>query len=206
MNILFQKARFIGSALDEKDWQKLNVSSKKPFYQIALVGRSNVGKSSLINHLTKQKTLAKVSATPGKTQTLNFFSVDDCLHLIDLPGYGFAKVPKNLKETWGEAISVFLEKNPSLSLILFLLDSRRDLKKEDLAFIEWCIHHRRPFLLVFTKIDKLTQSELHQRMIEFHSSLQPIAGFELEHYLHFTTKDAFSRLALIKKINQMLGH
>jgi GTP-binding protein len=204
MTISFQNIRFLGSALDAKSWQKVTATAGNPLFQIALVGRSNVGKSSLINHLAKQKTLARVSSTPGKTQTLNFFSVDEQLLLIDLPGYGYAKVPKDLKETWGKAISTFLEKNSFLSLILFLIDSRRELEKEDLAFIEWSIHHRRPILLVFTKMDKLSQSEKHQFMNRFANTLKSIKGFRFEHSVNFTIKDPGARQALIKKINEFL--
>ena len=116
------KARFLLSTLTE--FPTLKDPRGKPLPEIALVGRSNVGKSSLINHLLGQKKMAKTSATPGKTQLLNFFLVDEQFLLVDLPGYGYAKAPPGEIEKWSHAIDAYINGRPTLRLILLLVDSR----------------------------------------------------------------------------------
>src|ERR1700690_95477 len=131
----FNEAKFLLSTLDEVP--PFYDKDKKVLPEVALVGRSNVGKSSLINHLLHQKKLAKVSGQPGKTQTINYFNVDDCLILVDLPGYGFASRSHKMQETWSAAIDTYFEKRTSLTLIVLLIDSRRLPSEEDLAIIQW---------------------------------------------------------------------
>lgn len=172
--------------------------------EIAIVGKSNVGKSSLINHLLKNSSLAKTSSTPGKTQSINFFSVDDQLVLVDLPGYGYAKVPKSIKKQWSGMIDHYLQNRNTLKLILVLIDSRRDLAEEDLVLIKWASFHQKPMLLVFTKSDKITDA---QRKNQAFSSLDSIKNFLHStpvHFLHYSIKDPLSRMELIEKINALL--
>jgi len=151
------KAQFLLSTLTE--FPTLKDPQGRLLPEIALVGRSNVGKSSLINHLLNQKKLAKISATPGKTQLLNFFLIDDKFLLVDLPGYGFAKAPREEVEKWSLAIDAYLNHRPTLRLVLLLLDSRREPSAEDRTLIEWAEHKKIPLLAIFTKTDKLSQSE-----------------------------------------------
>ena len=139
--------------------------------EFAFIGRSNVGKSSLINMLMGNKSLAKTSGTPGKTQLINHFIVNEKWYLVDLPGYGYAKVSKNQREKWQKIISNYLLKRTSLTLVFVLLDSRLDPQKIDLEFINWCGENQVPFVIVFTKIDKLSSAELNRNLAKYKKEL-----------------------------------
>lgn len=160
MKIPFASARFLTSALAEPEWPLVKGPQGNLLPEIAFVGRSNVGKSSLINALTQQKGLAKTSSIPGKTQRMNFFLIDEKLLLVDLPGYGYAKAPKTYAEDWSKAIDAYFTKRGSLRLLILLIDSRRELSPEDHLVIHWAEAKSLPLLLVFTKTDKLSSSEL----------------------------------------------
>jgi GTP-binding protein len=151
------KARFLLSTLTEFPVLKDPKGVLLP--EIALAGKSNVGKSSLINHLLNQNKMAKTSATPGKTQLLNFFIVDEKFLLVDLPGYGFAKAPPEEVEKWSNAIDAYINNRPTLKLILLLIDSRREVNQEDQSLIDWAAHKQIRLVLIFTKTDKLSNSE-----------------------------------------------
>lgn len=126
--------------------------------QIAVAGRSNCGKSSLINALVGRKKLARVSQRPGKTQEINFYRINDRFHLVDLPGYGFARAPEGARERWRRLIEPFLQNNPDLAGIVVLIDARRGLLDQDEQLLEWLARLQLPTLLVLTKIDKLNRS------------------------------------------------
>jgi GTP-binding protein len=128
--------------------------------EFAFIGRSNVGKSSLINMLTGRKGLAKVSVTPGKTQLLNFFDINHKWHLVDLPGYGYARTSKDQKAAFSKMIRDYLAKRAQLFLAFVLLDSRHELQKIDQQFLEWCGENQVPFALIFTKADKSSKKEV----------------------------------------------
>jgi GTP-binding protein len=128
--------------------------------EIAFLGRSNVGKSSLINALVGQKGLAFTSNTPGRTQTINFYRVDDTMYFVDLPGYGYARVPKQFLQEWKNLIDRYLQERETLKLSCVVLDARRGWMDKDLDLKRWLEHHDRPYLVIATKIDKLNQSEL----------------------------------------------
>ena len=132
----------------------------KPEY--AFIGRSNVGKSSLINMLTDRKSLAKTSGTPGKTQLINHFVINDEWYLVDLPGYGYAKTSKSNRSKWEKFISEYLTQRSTLINIFVLLDSRLEPQKIDIEFMTWCAEEQLPFSMVFTKIDKLSSSALQK--------------------------------------------
>jgi len=131
---------------------------KLPEY--AFIGRSNVGKSSLINMLTGKKNLAKTSGTPGKTRLINHFLINTKWYLVDLPGYGYAKVSKSSKATWDKMIRDYLLKRKSLMNVFVLVDSRLEPQKIDLAFIDWLGEKKVPFSIVFTKSDKLKKQQI----------------------------------------------
>ena len=126
--------------------------------EIAFAGRSNVGKSSLMNKLIDRKALVKVSARPGKTQGLNYFQVGNQFHLVDLPGYGYAKVPKGMKDAWQALISSYLENRVSLRCVVVIIDIRHEAKAQDTQLLEWLREKSIPSLAVYTKIDKLSGS------------------------------------------------
>ena len=127
--------------------------------EIAFLGRSNVGKSSLINALIGQKGLAFTSSTPGRTQTINFYRIDGSLYFVDLPGYGYARVPKESTRKWKWLIETYLERRKTLELSFLILDARRGWMENDLVLKRWLEFHDRRYLVIATKIDKVRQSE-----------------------------------------------
>ncbi len=149
-------ADFVKSAFTEVDWPRADVP------EVAFLGRSNVGKSSLINSLLGVKGLARTSSTPGRTQALNFFLINKRFHFVDLPGYGYARVPKAIKQTWGEMAENYLAKRPSLVLSIQIVDSRHEPTTLDLQLHDWLQHNMKPQLIVATKSDKLSQNELRK--------------------------------------------
>ena len=132
--------------------------------EVAVVGRSNVGKSSLINALFNRKKLAKTSATPGKTRLLNYFLVDDCLYFVDLPGYGYARLSKKEKADWQKNIESYLQDNSNLKQVFLLIDARHQLLSSDQAMITWLEHYHIPFTIVLTKCDKLSRNQLNNKL------------------------------------------
>lgn len=203
--INFQTASFLRSVYSVGDCPTLTLPRGQTPVEIAVVGRSNVGKSSLINHLLKKNKLARTSATPGKTQAINFFLIDEETFLVDLPGYGFAKVAKTLKEQWSQFLEEYFKERSSLSLILLLLDIRRDPSSEDAAFFAWAQYHSKPILIVFTKCDKVSTSELKIRSRKIQDALTSLgASFEMP-YVHTSIHDAQSRIILIDTINNILA-
>lgn len=135
--------------------------------EYAFIGRSNVGKSSLINMLTKKKGLAKTSGKPGKTQLINHFMINDEWYLVDLPGYGYAKASKSSRATWEKFIADYLTKRETLVNVFVLLDCRLEPQKIDLEFMNWCGEKEIPFSMVFTKIDKLSSSALQKNLAKY---------------------------------------
>lgn len=202
--IPFKQARFIASAFSSEHFPRLIKDSGEPMPEVALVGRSNVGKSSLINHLLQNNSLAKTSSLPGKTQSINFFSVDNQLALVDLPGYGYAKVPMHIKQEWGALIDHYLQNRASLKLILFLIDSRREPTEEDLTFLKWSSFHKMPSLLVFTKVDKMNENEMRQKTLTTLDYFKNFLHSSPVHFLHYSIKDSRARIELIKNINALL--
>lgn len=135
--------------------------------EIAFSGRSNVGKSSLINKLLNRKALARVSSMPGKTVTINFYNVDK-IHVVDLPGYGYAKVAKDEKKRWSDLIGGYLaDGERNLALVFQLIDMRHPPTKDDLQMIEFLVENEIPFVIVFTKADKLNKTEREKRQTAF---------------------------------------
>ncbi|MCF6092640.1 ribosome biogenesis GTP-binding protein YihA/YsxC [Microaerobacter geothermalis] len=132
--------------------------------EIALVGRSNVGKSSLINCLIRRKSLARTSSKPGKTQTLNYYRINQSFYFVDLPGYGFAKVSKKVKEEWGRMIESYLRNRKELRLVIQLIDVRHPPTKDDQDMYRWLTHYQIPTLVVATKADKIPRGKWQKHM------------------------------------------
>ncbi|HYE65675.1 MAG TPA: ribosome biogenesis GTP-binding protein YihA/YsxC [Pyrinomonadaceae bacterium] len=151
-------AEFIKSAFGERDWPRERVP------EVAFLGRSNVGKSSLINSLLGVRGLARTSSTPGRTQALNFFLINNRFRFVDLPGYGYARVPKNVKAGWGEMATNYLAKRIGLVLSIQIVDSRHEPTTLDVQLHEWLQHHQKLQLIVATKSDKLSQNELRKNI------------------------------------------
>lgn len=134
--------------------------------EIALAGRSNVGKSSIVNTLLNRKNLARVSSEPGKTRGINFYNVDDCLYLVDLPGYGFAKVSKEEKAAWGAMIETYLNHRLQLRMVLLLVDIRHSPTEDDRMMYNWIKEQGVPCLVVATKSDKISRGQIHGRLMD----------------------------------------
>lgn len=158
-------AEFISSYADLR---KCPAPDKPEF---AFIGRSNVGKSSLINALTQQKKLAKISATPGKTQTINHFLINESWYLVDLPGYGYASVSKSTREGFGRMIEDYVGKRENISCLFVLIDSRLEPQKIDLSFINWAGSKGVPLAIIFTKADKLGKNDLSKNVRRFEKAL-----------------------------------
>lgn len=137
---------------------------KEKIPEFAFAGRSNVGKSSLINKLLSRKSFARVSGTPGKTITINFYNVDDTVHLVDLPGYGYAKRPKSDVEKWGKMMEDYLANRDELVQTILLVDSRHDPTKDDILMCNWIRHYHDRVIVVATKTDKLRKREIEEKM------------------------------------------
>jgi GTP-binding protein len=166
MSMLIKSAEFIKSSSHYKDCPDKNL----PEY--AFIGRSNVGKSSLINMITGYGKLAKTSATPGKTQLINHFLINNSWFLTDLPGFGFAKVPKKLKEKWEKMIRDYLMKRENLICTFLLVDSRHEPQKNDLEFMQWMGEQEISFVIIFTKADKQSSTKLDSAIALYKKTLQ----------------------------------
>src|SRR5947209_1131270 len=151
-------AEFIKSVFDEKDWPR----DGRP--EVAFMGRSNVGKSSMINSLLGVKGLARTSSTPGRTQSLNYFLINDRFYFVDLPGYGYARVPRSIRESWGGFVTDYLAMRGPLVLSIHIVDSRHEPTKLDLQLHEWLAAYARPRAVVATKSDKLSNNELRKNL------------------------------------------
>ena len=152
--------------------------------EFAFIGRSNVGKSSLLNLLTGKQGLARVSQTPGCTQLINFFKINGSFRMVDLPGYGYAKVPKGHRAAFQEIIATYIADRPNLQRVFVLVDSRHEPQKIDLEFLEWLGEVERPFAVVFTKTDKLKSSHLKKNTDAF---LQALSAFHSDPLTVFLT-------------------
>lgn len=170
--------------------------------EIAFAGRSNVGKSSLINTLLKRKGLARTSNTPGRTQEINFFTVNHRLVFVDLPGYGFAKVPETVRKHWGPMIETYLSTRETLRLVILILDIRRDPAEDDRQLIDWLECHHLPFLIVLTKIDKVTRNDLNRRQRRIGVELGILPETPL---IPFSAKSGVGRDLLWREIGQILA-
>jgi GTP-binding protein len=172
--LVINTAEFMTSATSRQGWPPLGPQ------EVAFAGRSNVGKSSLINRLVNRKKLVRTSARPGCTQQINFFSFNqDRFRFVDLPGYGFARAPLALKSSWGPMIESYLLQRPTLAMVVAVFDIRRDLSRADFDLLAWLRAHAINSTPVFTKADKLARAQLQLRMSCLRSQLKAFGGSPL---------------------------
>ena len=188
-------AEFITSAVKPSQY----APSQGP--EIAFAGRSNVGKSSLINTLVNRRRLVKTSATPGRTQLINFFWVNDTLSLVDLPGYGYARVPVAVKRQWGPMVETYLSQRRALKGVTLIMDIRRQPGAEEFQLRDWLSRYQIPDLLVLTKCDKLSKNKQQIRR----RAVAQGFGVSSEDLILFSAKTRLGREAVWQAINRLIG-
>ena len=161
-----QDVRFIKSAVTPDQYPRHSLP------EVAFIGRSNVGKSSLLNSLASKKNLARISNTPGRTQLINFFNIDDKLCFVDLPGYGFARVPEHIKKQWQPMIEAYLLKSEQLQCVVLIVDSRHKPSRHDLVMRDWLQAYDIPVVVVATKIDKLPKTKQKKHLMLVRETLR----------------------------------
>jgi GTP-binding protein len=191
--VRISSARFVKSAKQANDFPK----DRKP--EIAFCGRSNSGKSSLLNALTNSHGLARTSSSPGRTQLINFFLVGQTYY-VDLPGYGYAKVPKGIRDTWGEMVEGYLRNREPLKLAIMLVDSRIPPTDSDRTMKEWLDHFGIPNLVVLTKSDKISRNELTKALRTCAETLQT------KEIIAFSAITGFGKDAVLEKIRDAIDH
>ncbi len=164
--MIIKDAQFVTSAVNLQQTPETNLP------EIVLVGRSNVGKSSFINKMLNRKNLARTSSTPGKTRTINFYLINQAFYFVDLPGYGYAQISQAEKEKWGKMIEEYLQKRTQIKVVLQLIDARHEPSKNDLEMYEWLKFNSLPFIIIATKIDKLSNNQLAKQTKILRESLK----------------------------------
>lgn len=186
--------RFIDSVF------KLDKLPAPEFPEIAFAGRSNVGKSSLINKIINRRSLVKVSSRPGKTQSLNYFLAAETLYLVDLPGYGYAKVPRRMKFEWQALITDYLQSRETLRCVVVIVDIRHSLKPQDLEIVRWLAGRSLPYLLVYTKSDKLSGNERSRNA----AALDAAFGINAGQRVMFSAKTGAGKDKLLQVLDQFI--
>ncbi len=185
-----QSAQFITSAVKPSQYPP------PQFPEVAFAGRSNVGKSSLINTMINRRRLVKTSSTPGRTQLINFFLVNDALSLVDLPGYGYARVPAAVKKKWGPMIETYLSSRTCLATVVLLMDIRRTPKEEELLLFDWLAHYDIAAVPVLTKADKLSKTK-QKKQLQLAAHTLGISEQEL---ILFSAKSRLGKDALWRRL------
>jgi GTP-binding protein len=193
--LVIRSVEFLGGLATEGGWRP-----ETTLPEIAFAGRSNVGKSSLINKLLRRKKVARVSNTPGRTREINFFEVNGQFVLVDLPGYGYAKVSKERKATWRPLIEGYLRRSPTVRGVVQLLDARRTPSSDDIQMLEFLSQVGTPTIVIATKIDKLPRAERSSRI----AALALEAGVELEQVIPFSSVTGEGRDELAEALVQLL--
>lgn len=193
----FKSGQYLISCYNPKQFPSI-YKGNVPLIEIVAFGRSNVGKSSLLNHLVQQQNLAKFSKTPGKTQSINYFLIDQNLYWVDMPGYGFAKVDQKQKKDWESLVKDYFTERNSPRLVLLLFDIRRGLREEDRELIHWINKTRTPHLILFTKADKFSKNQLHK--VKVQSQRDP----DIEELLFYSNTTQDYRKGLIQYINHKI--
>lgn len=166
MKLNLNNARFEITAVKPSQYPKSDMP------EVTFVGRSNVGKSSLINAMLNRRKLARVAATPGKTRVVNFYNIDDKLYFVDLPGYGFAKVSKSMQSSWEELVETYLSKRIQLRKVVLLIDIRHSPTSGDILMHEWLKSMEKSYVIVATKLDKIPRSKINERVSDIRSTLK----------------------------------
>lgn len=180
------------------DW-KDGPGEKRP--EIAVVGRSNVGKSSLINTLVNIHNFARVSKQPGKTRTINYFNINDKFYLVDLPGYGYAKVSKVEKKSWEGAIEGYLLNRPTMRCLFLLVDAKVGLKDNDHQMLEWLVYSKIPFQVIATKVDRIN----HSARLKFMQALEADYPEIARSIIPFSAKTREGKGEVLKTISQLIS-
>jgi GTP-binding protein len=168
--------------------------------EVAFAGRSNAGKSSALNALTRQKSLARTSKTPGRTQLINLFEVEEGIRLVDLPGYGYAQVPEEMKLKWQKALGEYLQKRECLQGLVVLMDIRHPLKDLDMQMIEWAVVMQVPVMILLTKADKLASGARKGQLNQVRQALASLEGdIQIEYF------SALKKIG-VDKLEQKLNH
>lgn len=170
--------------------------------EIAFAGRSNVGKSTLINVLLNRKKVAKTGSTPGRTRSLNFFSVEGKLYFVDLPGYGYARVSLEERKSWGQMVETYLRSRPNLKSVVVILDIRRDVAQGDLDLLQWLRSYRKDPILVLTKSDKLSRQQSLIRATKIRDQLKEVVPVAP---VVFSSRTREGREEIWKRIRQITG-
>ena len=193
--MIIKSAQFVTSAVKPDQYPPADLP------EIAFAGRSNVGKSSLINTLVNRKRLVKTSSTPGRTQLVNFFVINDALSVVDLPGYGYARVPFAVRQRWGPMIETYLTTRETLKGVVLILDIRRRPRAEETGFIDWLKQYRLASILVLTKTDKLSKTNL----IKQRRLIAEDLNISSEDLIMFSAKNRSGREAVWQSIEKRLS-
>ena len=179
---------------------KMNQLPEPVYPEIAFAGRSNVGKSSLMNRLINRKNYVKTSSKPGKTQSLNYFLAGNKLFLVDLPGYGYAKVPKKLKASWQQLITEYLEQRKTLLCVVVIVDLRHSAKQQDVELIGWLRGKNIPFLTIYTKKDKLSKNEAFKNSVSLDTSF----GISHQERILFSAKTGEGKEKILDHVDSLV--
>ncbi|GMQ79613.1 MAG: ribosome biogenesis GTP-binding protein YihA/YsxC [Thermodesulfobacteriota bacterium] len=194
--MIISSAEFVKSAVKPSQYP----SAALP--EIAFTGRSNVGKSSLINTLVNRKHLVKTSSTPGRTQLINFFIINKTISFVDLPGFGYAKVPDSVRKSWGPMIETYLSTRKTLKGVVFIMDIRRIPGMKELNFIEWLYYYNIPGILVLTKSDKLSKIKQKNQHLAFAKAL----SVKQEELILFSAKSRMGKGGVWKTIERLISY
>jgi GTP-binding protein len=193
--MIIKAAEFVKSAVNPSHYPVHDLP------EIAFAGRSNAGKSSLINTLLNRKNLVKTGATPGRTQLVNFFMINSLFFFVDLPGYGYAKVPAHIKKTWGPMIEKYLSTRENIKGVLVLMDIRRNPAREELDFIGWLSYYGIPFVFVLTKADKFSKNKRSNR----HRIISEKISLREEDIILFSAKSRQGKKELWEAIENLMN-
>lgn len=193
--MIIRTAEFVRSAKLKKDY------NNQEFPEIAIVGKSNVGKSSLINALTNNNKLARVSKQPGKTRLVNFFLLNQQFYLVDLPGYGFARVSKAEKETWDEMMRTYFENSKQLRAVILLLDIRHKPTKEDIAMLHYIEYYAIPYVVCLTKADKIAKSKRKNEAVHKRKEIPSSFAYDI---IPISSEEGYGKQELLDYLERYL--
>jgi len=193
--MIIKTVEFVKSAVKPSQFPEYDLP------EIAFAGRSNVGKSSLINTLIQRKDMVKTSSKPGCTQLINFFLVNETLSFVDLPGYGYAKVSKKIRAQWQPMINLYLSTRQNLLGLILLIDIRRDPGKEEFDMVDWLESHKMPYLVILTKSDKLSKTKQQKRLNAICSQMNR----EKNHVIVFSTRTKKGRDTVLGEIEDLIN-